>query len=89
MLMYVHCVVVAFPDHVVDLETHYDRVFVLGLDGSLHDLSLDGYLRDPDLDGYLRDLGLDCYLRDPDLDGYLLDPDLLLIHADVLLDDQT
>ena len=80
MLMYVHCVVVAFPDYVMDLETHYDRVFVLGLDGSLRDLSLDGYLRDPDLDGYLHD---------PDLDGYLLDPDLLLIHADVLLDDQT
>ena len=62
MQMYVNRVVVAFPDHFMDLETHYDRVFVLGLDG---------YLHDPNLDGYLHDLGLDGSLRDPDLDGYL------------------
>ena len=62
------------------VETDHDWVLALGLDGSL---------RDPGLDGSLCDLGLDGSLRDPGLDGSLRNPDLLLIHVDVLLNDQT
>ena len=62
------------------VETDHDWVLALGQDGSL---------RDPGLDGSLCDLGLDGSLRDPGLDGSLRNPDLLLIHVDVLLNDQT